>query len=151
MHVTSDFRDILALLEKHSARYLVIGGFAFAFHAFPRYTKDLDILVDPALDNLVRVNQALAEFGSPHLLEAGEPWVILQLGVEPNRIDILVGLRAIDFDDAWEGRIRGAYAGVEANWIGLDGLIQTKQATGKARHEADVEHLEKIRTRLRHS
>jgi len=145
--VTSDFRDLLALLETNRVRYLVIGGYAFAFHAVPRYTKDLDILVDDTPENIVRANRALDQFGSPFLLEPAENGVILQIGVEPNRIDILRNVSNVSFDDAWEGRVRAPYGDVEVSWMGLEALIKSKTGTGKVRHDEDVRILEQARTR----
>ena len=63
-----DFEDFLELLDRHDVRYLIIGGLAFIYHAKPRFTKDIDVWLDPEPDNLARANAALADFGSPHLL-----------------------------------------------------------------------------------
>ena len=65
MDTVQDFEDILHMLEKHAVRYLIIGGLAFIYHAKPQYTKDLDLWIDPATENVDRANKALAEFGSP--------------------------------------------------------------------------------------
>ena len=46
MDVIHDFEDFLTLLQKHRARYLIVGGMAFIFHAKPRYTKDMDLWVE---------------------------------------------------------------------------------------------------------
>lgn len=69
MDTVQDFEDILYMLEQHAVRYLIIGGLAFIYHAKPRYTKDIDLWIDPAAENVYRANKALTEFGSPHLLE----------------------------------------------------------------------------------
>ena len=61
----ADFKDLIALLNKHKAKYLVIGGYAVSRHAQPRYTKDLDILILPAPKNAAAVFRALQEFGAP--------------------------------------------------------------------------------------
>ena len=64
MDTVQDFEDVLALLHRHHVRYLIIGGLAFIFHAKPRYTKDVDLWIDPERGNVERANQALAAFGS---------------------------------------------------------------------------------------
>ena len=145
MSATKDFRDLLALFEKHCVRYLIVGGYAFAFHAYPRYTKDLDILVDPTTANLARANQALLEFGSPYLFDPSDRDIILQLVVEPNRIDLILKLPNVRFSTAWRDRIRTQFGDIEANWIGLDALIRSKTGTGKPRHEEDLSVLKKVR------
>jgi hypothetical protein len=144
MSVTSDFRDLLYFLEKHEARYLVIGGYAFAFHAIPRYTKDLDLFVDPSPGNVVRANKALADFGAPLLLDSRRPGDIVQLGIEPSRVDLLLEIGPMDFETAWNSRVRGTYGDVEVNWVGIEGLIQSKRIAGRPRDLEDVETLERI-------
>jgi hypothetical protein len=47
MRVNADFRDLSAALNEAGAEYLLVGGHAFSFHAFPRFTKDLDVWVRP--------------------------------------------------------------------------------------------------------
>ncbi len=140
-----DFEDILELLEKHAARYLIVGGLAVIYHAKPRYTKDMDLFVDPADGNIELVNQALDEFGSPHRLASDDPEQILLIGVVPNRIDVLVRIDGITFEEAWESRIRDNYGDVAANWIGLDGLISSKQCLEGPRHSEDVRVLQEVK------
>lgn len=60
LETVRDFEDILELLERHEVRYLIIGGLAFTYHAMPRYTKDIDLWLDPTGGNVARVNQALS-------------------------------------------------------------------------------------------
>ena len=101
MDTVQDFEDLLELLGRHGVRYLIIGGLAFIYHAKPRYTKDMNLWVDPDPENVQRANRALAAFGSPHLLAPGDREEILQLGVAPNRIDILRDTGELGFADAW--------------------------------------------------
>lgn len=147
MDTVSDFEDLLAALNEHEVRYLIIGGLAFIYHAKPRYTKDLDLWIDPDLENIRRANAALAEFGSPHLLSVDEGEEILQLGLPPNRIDLLRETGGIRFDDAWREREDAPYGAVEAHWIGLDALIAIKRQIDHPRHQEDVRVLEAVRRR----
>jgi hypothetical protein len=141
----SDFEDLLALLHKHEARYLVIGGLAFIYHARPRYTKDMDLWIDASPRNVRRANAALAEFGSPFLLAADNPKEILQIGLAPNRIDLLRAVEGPSFADAWRRRITGRYGRAPANWIDLDSLIHLKSRVDDPRHRRDVRDLEAVR------
>lgn len=59
-----DFVDLLRGLSAERAEYLVIGGYAVAFHTEPRYTKDLDVWVRPTRTNARRVLKALRKFGA---------------------------------------------------------------------------------------
>jgi hypothetical protein len=139
---------MLELLERHEVQYLIIGGLAFIFHARPRYTKDMDLWIGPAAANVRRANAALSEFGSPMLLEPGNRDEILQIGVEPNRIDILLDVTGVRFETAWKNRIRSDYGGVTANWIDIDGLIRAKRGIDNPRHREDVRILRQVK-RLR--
>jgi hypothetical protein len=144
-----DFEDLLQLLGKHRVRYLVIGGLAFIYHAKPRYTKDMDLWVDPSEDNVKRANIALAEFGSPFLLNPENDEEILQLGVAPDRIDLLRAITGVTFATAWKKRIRGKYGKANANWIDLDSLLRIKSFIDHPRHQDDVRVLREVRRRLR--
>ena len=137
---------MLELLERFQVRYLVIGGLAFIFHAKPRYTKDMDLWIDPEPANVTLANRALSAFGSPHLLDPDQPTEILQLGVAPNRID-LIRETGIAFDDAWVHRIEAPYGEAAANWIGLDALIDIKRQIDHPRHQEDTRVLREVRTR----
>ena len=148
MDAIADFEDMLALLGEHGARYLIVGGLAFIYHAKPRYTKDMDLWVDPAEANIMRVNRALIEFPSPQLLTPGRREEILQLGVAPSRIDLLQSLGDADFDVAWSRRVKDRYGSVDANWIDLDTLAAIKRAIDHPRHQEDARILDEVR-RLR--
>ena len=149
METVLDFEDMLELLERHGVRYLIIGGLAFTYHAKPRYTKDLDLWLDPARENIERANRALAEFGAPHPLDPAKPEEILQIGVAPDRIDLLRETARMDFEECWKTRVRGRYGRVEADWIDLDSLIELKSRIDDPRHRADVRVLRKVREQQR--
>lgn len=136
---------MLALLERHRVKYLIVGGLAFIFHAKPRYTKDLDLWLDPTVQNIEGANRALVEFGAPHLLDPTDPDEILQIGVAPDRIDLMKGATGMDFDVCWKVRVRAPYGRVEANWIDLESLIEIKSRIDDPRHQADARDLRKVK------
>ena len=150
MDAIRDFEDIIELLEKHKARYLVVGGLAFVYHAKPRFTKDIDLWVAPDDDNVQRVNRALREFGSPMLLEADDLDEILQIGVAPNRVDVLLKIEGVRFSTAWRKRVRDRYGDVRTNWIDIDSLIRAKRAVGAPRHDEDVRVLLRVKKLRKH-
>ena len=148
MDTVQDFEDLLELLHNHQARYLIIGGLAFIYHAKPRYTKDMDLWVDPSADNIARANKALEEFGSPTLLAENEPTQVVQIGVAPSRIDLIVSVGDTGFDAAWEKRIESGYGDASANWIDLDTLIDVKSQIDHPKHQEDARVLKEVK-RLR--
>lgn len=100
MAINPDFRDLFAALNNVPARYLLVGGYALVHHGHPRLTMHLDIWVEPQPGNAARVFGALQTFGTPsHDLEVRDlerPGLILQIGVPPNRIDIITAIDGKD-------------------------------------------------------
>jgi len=145
MATIQDFEDILVLLHKHKVRYLIIGGLAFIYHAKPRYTKDMDLWIESSTRNIGLANKALAEFGSPELLSLNDLSQIMQIGIAPNRIDLILDVPNVQFETAWKKRIRGYYGKTRANWIDLNSLIRTKRYIDNPRHQEDVRVLLEVK------
>ena len=144
MNGSADFEDLLGFFQEHQVRYLIVGGLAFIFHAKPRYTKDMDLWVEGSAENIARANQALTEFGSPTLLDFNAPDQVVQIGVEPNRIDILVDMAPLSFAEAWEKRLESPYGGSPACWIDIESLWQIKSAIDHPRHREDARVLRQV-------
>ena len=144
METVPDFEDFLQLLEKHKVKYLIIGGLAFIFHAKPRYTKDIDILLECSDNNIKKANETLKDFGSPYMLKK-KPDEILQLGLPPNRIDIIQKIPGVKFENAWGKRIRSPYGETSVNWIDIDSLIEAKKKLDHPRHKEDVRVLLEVK------
>lgn len=142
MAVSPDLIELLRDLSAEKVRFLVVGAHALAFHAEPRFTKDLDLWVDCAPANAERLWRALARWGAPlrriRPEDFQDPDTVLQLGVEPNRVDIMMGLEAVNFDRAWSRRVRAELAGVPVDFIGRADLIRNKRATGRPQDQLDL-------------
>ncbi len=148
MKIEKDYQEFLRLLNKHRVKYCIIGSYAVAFYGYPRYTKDIDILIEKELANAKNLIKALREFGFSSLdLKAEdflEPGTIIQLGYEPIRIDIITSIKAVNFDRIWANRKRGKYGKSQVNFIGLEDLKRLKRRFGRHIDKADLEFLEKI-------
>lgn len=146
MKVEKDYEEFLELLNKNNVRYCIIGSFALAIHAKPRYTKDMDILLELEEENAAAVIQALREFGfkSPDLSEKDFliQDQIIQLGYEPVRIDLITSVVGCTFNEIWENKVRARYGRVYTYFIGKQQLIKTKQASGRKQDLADLQLLE---------
>ncbi|WP_438013947.1 hypothetical protein WMF18_23825 [Sorangium sp. So ce315] len=145
--LSPDFRDLLYELSAAEARFLIVGGYAVALHGRPRATKDLDIWVDASSENAPRVMRALRAFGAPlqGLVESDleVPGLGLQIGVPPQRIDILTQTSGLRFEAAWPNRIEVAIApDLLCPFLGLADLLQNKRAAGRPQDLADVAALE---------
>ena len=145
MDVQPDFRELLALFNKHGVEYLVVGGYALAFHGAPRFTGDIDLLVRPDQQNAARVVDALSEFGFVSLgLTANDftsPNQVIQLGTPPVRVDLLTSLTGVSWKQAVASRVHGSYGDVPVYIIGREEFIANKRATGRRKDLADLEAL----------
>jgi len=142
-----DWIELCRLLSAHRAEYLVVGGQAVIAHGYPRLTKDMDLWVRPTAANGSLVLAALAAFGAaldgltPEQFE--DPRTLLMLGRDPFRVDILMDIPAVTFDEAWSSRIYITLDDVELPVIGKAHLIRNKRAVGRLQDLADAEELEK--------
>lgn len=147
MPVNPDFRDLFAALNAAGASYLLVGGYAVAFHAEPRFTKDLDVWTDPDPANATRVLEALRRFGAPlHDLTVADlerAGTVFQIGVPPNRIDIVTAIDGVGFPEAWSGRAETTYGEQTVPVIGRRHLVQNKRASGRPQDLLDLEVLER--------
>ena len=141
MAAIADFEDLLICFDQRNVHYLIVGGMAFIYHAKPRYTKDMDLWIEHEEDNVSAANAALSDFGSPALLDYDKPNQILQIGVAPNRINLLLTIEGTSFDKAWESRIRGKYGQADANWMDLDSLLTVKERIDSPKHQEDARTL----------
>ena len=143
--LNEDFSELLVLLNKHSVRYLVVGGYAVAFHGCPRYTKDIDIWIDQEISNVERLMGCLAEFGFGSLGLKTDDFVagdnVIQLGCPPRRVDLITGIRGMNFSAAYERRAVLRIDEVDVCYVDLADLIETKRIAGRLQDLADIEKL----------
>jgi hypothetical protein len=145
LEIHRDFKECIELLLSHGVEFVVIGGYAVAAHGRPRYTGDIDIFVRKSMENAARIVAALREFFGP-LPEIKEENFLdddrmSQFGIEPLRIDFLVHIKGVDFDDVWDKRVLITHAGIEIPFISLDDLLKNKRATARAKDLIDLELL----------
>ena len=145
MRLSRDFHELLECFARHEVRYLIVGGWALAAHGHPRMTKDLDIWVWPESANAGAVIEALADFGFEGLgLSSSdflEPDVVIQLGYPPNRVDLLTTPTGVEFEGCWKDRVEVEMDDLTVPFIGLEGLVANKRASGRPQDLVDVEIL----------
>ncbi|MBS1808957.1 MAG: nucleotidyltransferase [Acidobacteria bacterium] len=141
----SDFKELLSILNAKQVKYLVIGGYAVMKYTEPRFTKDLDIWVWTDSENAKLVFQALRQFGAPlsGLTETDftQPGSFYQMGRPPARVDVLMSIDGVRFEEAWENRVESDFDGVLAHIISKQDLIQAKRAAGRLQDLVDLESL----------
>ena len=146
MELSRDFKEFIESLNVSRVRYLVVGGYAVALHGHPRYTKDLDVWIDCTPANAKRMVRAFAEFGFESLgvkaADFEKPDRMVQMGVPPNRIDVLTSLAGVDFSACFKKRVIVEIDGISVNFIDVEHLKINKRAAGRLQDLADVENLE---------
>ncbi len=145
MEVQQDFRELLALLNKHEVDYVIVGAYAPGFHGVPRYTGALDIYVKPDPANAERIMRAFHEFGFGSIgltaADFEEENKVVQLGVPPIRIGMMTSITGVSWEQARAGTVKGWFGELTVPYIGRDDLISNKRALGRKRDLADLEGL----------
>jgi hypothetical protein len=145
MPLHPDWKEFLQLLNSRGVDYLVVGAHARGFYGIPRYTRDIDVFVRMSKTNAARMELVLREFGFASLSITADdflvPGRVLQLGVEPYRIDLLTSISGVEFEDAWADRVTGDLGGVPVAFISLRAFRQNKLAAGRPKDLADLADL----------
>ena len=148
MQLSKDLREFVELLNSRKIKYLLVGGHAVAFHGHPRYTGDVDFLIDTSPENAALVAAAVGDFGFDGLgLKEADfrgTETIIQLGRAPNRIDLLTSAAAISFEEAWKTRVEARLDGLPVWVISKDLLVQNKLSAGRPQDLADAAKLREI-------
>lgn len=143
--VERDFVELLRSFNSAGVRYCIVGAFAVGFYAIPRYTKDMDVLVEPTVENGERICRALKAFGFGSLKitpnDFARPGRFIQLGYEPVRVDLITSISGVTFEQAWKHRRRGRLGTTPVFFIGVEDLIRSKRAARRTQDLADLETL----------
>jgi hypothetical protein len=146
MEIRTDFKELLELFNKHKVEYLIVGGYALAFHGAPRFTGDIDLFVRPVRENAERILAALNEFGFRSLDLSEDDFTtpdrVIQLGVPPIRIDIVTSISGLSWERAKMNKVPGQYGQTPVFFIGRADFIANKRATGRKKDAADIEALD---------
>jgi len=143
--LNNDFREFIESLNSNKVKYLIVGGYAIAFHGHPRYTKDLDVWLELSKDNALNIMKALKDFGFGDLDVVKEDFLhegmVVQLGYPPNRIDLINSPDGVDFAECYASRIKIKIDDLEISVIDLENLKKNKKASGRLQDLADLEKL----------
>ena len=145
MILNPDFREFIQLLNENNVQYLIVGGYAVAYHGHPRYTKDIDLWIWTDPENAKMVVKTLADFGFGSLGLKEDDFLetdtIVQLGYAPNRIDLIMGLPGVEFGECYGKRAETEIDGVKLPFMDLENLKKSKKASGRPQDLADIESL----------
>ncbi len=153
MFINSVFSDLLRIFNENGVKYLVIGGYALVHYAEPRLTKDLDLWISTDPANSTAVYRSLLEFGAPlqgiSASDFTDEGSFYQMGMPPVRIDIMMGIPGLRFEEAWEQRSEVVFDELPVLFISREDLITVKRAAGRPQDLIDVDHLIKARQKKR--
>jgi len=145
MTLQPDFKEFIQLLNAKGVKYLIVGGYAVGFHGRPRYTGDMDFWIQKSSVNAQLMKESLDAFGfSSFNLSSSEFMkdnLVLQLGYEPVRIDILTDVSGLNFDECYPRKIIATIDHIEVPFIHLNDLKINKASTGRAKDLGDLENL----------
>lgn len=145
MPLSRDLKEFVGCLNSSKAEYLIVGALAVSWHGFPRYSGDIDFLIRPTPDNAHLVKSALIEFGFGELdislADLTTPGKVIQLGYEPNRIDLMTSITGVTFEDAWDSRLAGELDSLPVFFIGRAALLRNKESTGRNKDKIDADQL----------
>jgi len=145
MNLQKDLREFVELLSALDVHFLVVGAFAVAYHGYPRYTADIDLFIERSPQNAQRLLQAINQFGFGDVGLTDKDFLredqVIQLGVAPNRIDVMTHISGVAFEEAWKSREFGEIGGLRIPFISRELLKRNKAASGRTQDLADLEHL----------
>ena len=145
MKLERDRREFIELLNARDVRYVIVGAFALAHHGHPRYTGDIDFFVEASTQNAERISQVLEQFGFENIGVVEEDFTaadqVVQLGIDPHRMDIMTSISGVAFEEAWNTREYGDLDGLQVPFISKELLKRNKAAVGRKQDLADLDYL----------
>jgi hypothetical protein len=147
LYLTEDYQDIIEIFNKHKVKFLIAGAYAMSKVGYSRSTYDIDLWIDKTKQNAINIFYALDEFGVSFKIDPDDflaPNSVLQIGVEPNRIDILTDIDGLTFKEAWENRQLVTFDNLEAYTLEINDLIKNKAATNRPKDKLDLVQLKEL-------
>lgn len=151
MDYFEDYKDMLQLFNKYQVKYLVVGAYAMGNYGYSRHTLDIDLWIEKSVENAKCIQKAFHDFPVPYEITVDDlnaDNLVLQIGIEPMRIDILTDIDGVEFSEAWNNKTNNSLYGEEIHFIGIKDLIKNKTSTNRTKDKYDVLELEKINPNL---
>ena len=138
---------MLHLFNKYDVKYLVVGAYAMGNYGYSRHTLDIDLWIEKSIENAKNIQKAFSDFPIPYEITVDElntENMVLQIGIEPMRIDVLTDIDGVSFENAWKNKTNNSLFGEEIHFISLQDLIKNKTSTDRTKDKYDVLELEKL-------
>ena len=141
-----DWAEFIELLISHRVRFLVVGAHALAAHGRPRYTGDLDVLVEPTKANAKRLERVFRAFAGDSLADEASrfsmPDKMVSIGAVPTRLDVMTSISGVLFAEAWKSRLPVRFGAQFIGVLGRAAFIKNKRAAGRPKDLLDIALLE---------
>ncbi len=147
MYLTQDYKDIITLFNKHNVKFLIAGAYAMAKVGYSRSTYDIDLWIQKTKKNAINIFNALDEFGVPFIINPDDflaPNSVLQIGIEPNRIDILTDIDGLTFEEAWQNKELVTFDEIEVYSLEINDIIKNKTASNRPKDRLDIIQLKEL-------
>lgn len=152
MYLSQDYSDIIELFNINEVEYLLVGAYAMTIFGYARSTYDIDLWISKSDKNIEKTVQSLSEFGVPFEIDPSDlktPYSIIQIGVVPNRIDILTDIDGVLFDEAWKVREVKKIGDLDVCVVSLNTLIKNKEASSRNKDKIDAIELKALKEKLK--
>ena len=143
-----DFIDLIHIMQKRDAKFVLVGGLAVLIHGHFRTTKDMDIFYERSEENAEKVLESINEFGFSYLKLSVDDILdkngYIKLGQQPIRIDLFCDLPGVSFNEVYASAIDYKDEDINIKVIHVNHLIQNKSLVGRLQDLSDVRNLKKI-------
>ena len=134
-----DYEALIACLNLHGVEYVIIGAYAVGYHGYIRATTDMDLAVNPTAENAARIAATLKDFAGIEIDPAEiKEKTLIELGRDPNSVDIITTMKGVTWQRAWSNRVVGNVGKQPAPFLSRECLIENKLATGRDRDYLDL-------------
>jgi len=148
MNITDEFNSIVGALQDADIDFALCGGLAMALHGFPRFTRDIDLLVRPeVLAKTLDIANRCGFDDEPELLVLGqqagrrcEIWRVNKFRGEDHLTLDLILVNEI-LEDVWQGRSPFSWQGKSLTIVSSVGLAKMKRLASRPQDLADIQRL----------
>lgn len=148
MRVEKDFEDFIRLLNYYKVKYLVVGAYALIYYTYPRNTGDIDFFIEASELNAGKILKVLEDFGFENSTLKKEDFIkpdtILQIGVRPNRIDLITGISGVKFSETYKNKVKSSFGTEKVYFISAKDLLKNKKAAARSKDIADAVVIEEF-------
>ncbi len=153
-----DVTLLVGNLNKHGVRFILIGGFAMAFHGHVRATNDIDFWIENTPENMDKLRQALLDSGvaeaqimrnTMQLVGGFTVFNLMETGFQIDLMHNLKAFKEIDFNQCYARVQRANYNGVDIPVLNAEDLLKEKRETNRDKDQGDISFLEALIVKLK--